>query len=73
MCIRDRHKEILTADLALAGIMAVVQPLKEIGQNETVITVELKPFGKRCAFAFDILLHGDVFAALRKVMVYEYL
>ena len=51
--------------------MPVVQALKKVGQDKAVIAVEHKPFGKCCAFAFDILLYGNVSAVLREVVFPE--
>ena len=80
MCIRDSntvravflpsgalHQKMPTADLAPAWIVPVVQSFKEVGQDETVIAVELQPFGKCCAFAFDILLDRNISAVLCEV------
>ena len=51
--------------------MPVVQALKKVGQDKAVITIKTEPFGKCCVYAFGILLNGNIFTALRKMMLTE--
>ena len=55
------HKEVILTDLALPWVVPVMQSLKEIRDDKTVVAVKKQPPCYNFSFALGILLVGNIF------------
>ena len=58
--------EVAFADLALPWVMTVMQTLKEIRNDKTVVAVKEQPPCYNLSFALGILFVGNIFSRYRQ-------